>query len=360
MKKPAALSALSLLVLLVVACGIPVLQASPLGSDHQVGRGGLQVRLMAIPPNATPTATPFQPLAPTPYYEPTRFPTATPASTATPKPEVAAEEDLETQEIEYVGGYYRRPENQVNILLLGSDQRFGDPSFRTDTIVLATLNPTLGTVSLTSFPRDLYITIPGWTTNRINTVFNLGGFQLMQDTFVYNFGIRPDHYVMVNFAAFTRTIDSLGGIKVQVAEQLTDHRDQKGRYTVTAGANRMDGETALWYVRSRYTTSDFDRTRRQQEVIKGLFDQLISLDALKRVPELYDIYQDTVLTDIGLEDITPLLPLASKISNAKNIQNYYIGPQQVSRYIVPTSGADVLLPNQYAVMDIIYQAAGMP
>ncbi|MFN2197399.1 MAG: LCP family protein [Anaerolineales bacterium] len=360
MKKPAVLTALGLLMLLAVACGIPVMQASPLASDYQASRGGLQVRLMAIPPDATPTATPFQPLAPTPFFEPTRFPTQTAVPTATPKPEVAAEENLDTKEIEYIGSYYRRPSDQINILLLGSDQRFGDPSFRTDTIVLATLNPSYGTVSLTSFPRDLYITIPGWTTNRINTVFNLGGFQLMQATFEYNFGIRPDHYVMVNFDAFTRTIDSLGGIKVQVAEQLTDHRDQKGRYTVKSGANRMDGETALWYVRSRYTTSDFDRTRRQQEVIKGLFDQLISLDAIKRVPELYDIYKDTVLTDLRPKDLKPLLPLATKIGQSKNIQNFYIGPQQVSRYIVPTSGADVLLPNQYAVMDVIYQAAGMP
>lgn len=339
----------SLALLFLSACSAPALSSGSLPANYQAGQGGVRLALVSIPPDATPTATPFQPLQPTVAYEPTRMVTSTPVATPTDAP------------IEYIGSYYQRPRDQVNILLLGSDQRIGDPSFRTDTIVLVTLNPSLGTASLTSFPRDLYIPIPGWINNRINTVFNLGGFQLLQQTFAYNFGVTPDHYVMVNFSAFTRTIDSLDGIDVNVAQQLTDHRDQKGKYTVKPGVNHMDGETALWYVRSRYTTSDFDRTRRQQEVVQALFDRLMSLEAVKRAPEIYDIYNDTVQTSLGLEDVTPLLPVAVRLaSDSERVQNYYIGPQHVSRYIVPTSGADVLLPNQYAVLDLIYQAAGYP
>lgn len=345
---------LLLIATLLSACSSLALSAGPSTVvDVQIDSNP-QIEIISIPFNATPTATPFRPLQPTAVYEPTRKPTVTPLPSPTPKPTEGPQEPV------FIGGYYQRPKDQINILLLGSDQRVGDPSFRTDTIILATINPGLQTVSLTSFPRDLYIPIPGWTNNRINTVFNLGGFQLMQQTFAYNFGIKPDHYIMVNFSAFTRIIDSLEGVEVNVAQKLTDHRDQKGRFTVKSGINLMDGETALWYVRSRYTSSDFDRTRRQQEVIRALFDRLISLDTVTKIPEMYDIYQDTVMTDLRLKDITPLLPLGLKIRDTDRIQNYYIGQGQVFRYIVPMSGADVLLPNQYAVMDVIYQAAGIP
>jgi polyisoprenyl-teichoic acid--peptidoglycan teichoic acid transferase len=342
-----------LLLMIPLACSYPAFFQAPLASDIQGGKTQIQTRLIYAPYDATPTATPFQPLQPTAMFEPTRIPTNT------PEPTFAEPEPVPTEPV-YVGNYFQRPADQVNILLLGSDQRIGDPSFRTDTLILASINPSLGSVSLISFPRDLYIYIPGWTSNRINTVFNLGGFPLLQQTFEYNFAIRPDYYVMVNFDGFVRTIDSFGGIDVDVAVELTDHRDKRGKYTVEPGVQHMNGETALWYVRSRYTTSDFDRARRQQEVTNALFFTLLSLDGIKRAPEIYDIFKDTVRTDLELADITPLLPVALKIGDENAIQNYYIGPQQVSRYIVPGSGADVLLPIQYAVMDVIYQAAGIP
>ena len=104
-------------------------------------------------------------------------------------------------------------QNQVNILLLGSDQR-DDPSFRTDIIILLSIDLEHNTVSAVSFPRDLYVQIPGWEMNRINTAQQVGGFQMMADTFEYNFGIRPEYYFMVDFNSFKAVIDSLGGINV--------------------------------------------------------------------------------------------------------------------------------------------------
>ncbi|NLC29897.1 MAG: LCP family protein, partial [Chloroflexi bacterium] len=85
------------------------------------------------------------------------------------------------------------PKNQVNILMLGADD-FGANNFRTDVIMLLSINPKHKTASLISFPRDLYITIPGYWSNRINTVWQLGGFPLLQETFVVNFGFQPDYY----------------------------------------------------------------------------------------------------------------------------------------------------------------------
>ena len=158
------------------------------------------------------------------------------------------------------------PEGQRKILILGSDSR-GDGGFRTDVILLLILNPQQGTASAVSFPRDLYVNIPGVGQDRINTAMVYGGFSLLAATFEANFGVRPDSYVLTNFGGFVEIVNSLGGIEVNAASSLTDKCDLPqanwdGYCTVEPGFIGMDGDTALWYVRARYTTSDFDRTRR--------------------------------------------------------------------------------------------------
>jgi LCP family protein required for cell wall assembly len=252
-------------------------------------------------------------------------------------------------------GILPQPAGQINILLLGSDQRPYESGLRTDTIILLTLNPAQGTAHLTSFPRDLYVYIPGYTVQRINTAFSYGGFDTLALTMEYNFGVRPDNYVLVNLWSFVEVIDSLGGIDVQIGQDLCDHRDDYGTYCVQAGAQHMHGETALWYVRSRYTSSDLARNRRQQEVVVGLFKTLISLNGLSRAGELYEIYQDNVITDMSFEQMTDLLPLASQLTDFSRIENYYIGVGQVYDW-VNYSGAQVLMPIREAVLQVMRNA----
>ena len=292
-----------------------------------------------------PTPTPFQPLPPTPTYLPKLG-----SLSARTKSTEAVNKQQESGPVSTIP-----PGTRLNLLLLGSDQRPYEGGFRTDTIILVSLDPSAGTVSLVSFPRDLYITIPGWTEQRINTAMGYGGFPLLATTLEYNFGVRPSHYVMVNFFAFQQTIDSLGGIDVYAAQTLSDHRDKFGYYTIPAGWNHMDGETALWYSRSRYSTSDFDRTRRQQELIMALFERILSLNGIENAPELYDLYVKNVTTNLTWQDIAPLLPLAAKLSDTNRIQHYYIGPAQVTPWRTP-AGAQVLLPNYNAIKNLLWQA----
>lgn len=190
---------------------------------------------------------------------------------------------------------------------------------------------------------------------RINTAHPHGGFPLTQLTFEYNFGVRPDRYMMINFWGFSQLINSLGGIYINAARPLSDHRDKYGTYSVPAGSIYMDGATALWYVRSRYTSSDFDRTRRQQEVILGLFYRLLSLDALQKAPDLYDIYKQNVIMDLGFEDLQPFLPLAAQLGETDNIFNYYIGSDNITHFRT-AGGAAVLLPQREEVIEIMRQA----
>ena len=320
------------------------------------------------PANPTITSTPFQPVPPTPTFIPTEYL----ARDIVQTPQVQSRSTL--PEITNTWGSYPgpsvyppiaipppvgiipQPGDQTNILIMGSDQRPNEGGYRTDVLLLLTLNISQGTAALTSFPRDLYVYIPGWTMERINTTQVRGGFQLTAQTFEYNFGVRPDHWVLINFSGFMSVIDALGGINVQVAQTLTDQREGHGFFTVTAGTVHMNGETALWYVRSRGTSNDFDRTRRQQEVLQAIFFRVVSLDGITRAPELYGQYQSTMVTDLTIEDILPLLSLASQLATSNKISRYAIGPSHIIPWINPINGAQVLLPIQEAVRNVMLQA----
>jgi len=350
---------LALLALLLPACTLTSL--APAAIPAVVS--GNQAILITAPANATATATPFQPLAPTPTY----LPTATPLP-PTPLPPTEAPKPRKDKVTNFPGpseysylpipppvDRIKQPDGQINILLMGSDQRRYSSGFRTDTLVLLTLNPESKTVSLTSFPRDLYVYIPGWRMERINTAHAHGDFETTQMTFAYNLGVWPDHYILINFWSFERIIDELGGIDVDVEKGLGDQRDRHGYYYIPPGNTHMDGETALWYSRSRYTTNDFERNRRQQEVLQAMAERLISLDAIAKAGDLYDIYKENVTTDLKFSDIIPLLPFAAQLADTSRINHYFIGSAQVTNWITPT-GAQVLLPDRDAVLKVMRQA----
>lgn len=343
---------LALLGLAVLASCQGAPSRGPVALAHSGASQGSQptLELVGAPPNATPTPTPFQPLPPTAAY----FPTSTPLPTESPPPPTPTPEPFFPPENAVSSGEIDQPQGQVNILLLGSDKRPWDSIFRTDTIILATINTQKGTINLTSFPRDLYINIPGWGGQRINTAFQHGGFEMLADTFETNFGVRPDHYVLINFSSFKRVIDSLGGLDVEVAESVSDYRDIYWT-TVPAGTVHMDADMVLWYVRTRKTTNDFARGRRQQEVLNALFKKFLSMNAVRKVPEFYEIYKDSVETDMSFPDIVRLLPMATKLTDSSHLNHYYIGSEQVWDWISPDGGM-VLLPRQDEIMKVLRQA----
>jgi LCP family protein required for cell wall assembly len=195
---------------------------------------------------------------------------------------------------------------------------------------------------------------------RINTAHPHGGFESMQSTFLYNFGVEPDYYALINFWSFVRMIDSLGGINVNVGRTLTDQRDGYGDYTIYAGNNFMDGETALWYARSRYSSSDFDRNRRQQEVLIAIFYRIISLNGIQRAPELYELFKNNIVTNATFSDFTPMLGLATELaSDSSNLSSYSISGSQVTSFRTST-GAAVLLPNYTSIMGTMKEALNAP
>ena len=305
--------------------------------------------LLQADANATVTLTPFQPIPITATSAPTFTPTATNTPTPIPTPTIGNSV--------YLG--LARPEGQINVLLLGSDYRSGS-GFRTDTILVLSLNPKKGTAVLMSFPRDLYVDIPGVGMSRINAAQSNGGFPLMAATMKKNFDIDIDYYLLTNFSGFKNIINSLNGISVYAARDFRDKCDLPqavDKYcTISQGYNDMDGATALWYVRSRYSTSDFDRTRRTQEVILAIFKKAMSLDAVNHGSELYEQFRNSVETNLPPDKVLQLLPFASTLmANPGILRQYSIGANEVSNYYTE-NGAEVLLPDWYAVTPLIKQA----
>jgi LCP family protein required for cell wall assembly len=262
--------------------------------------------------------------------------------------------------------------DSVNFLLIGSDKRPGG-SYRTDTMVVVVWWPKDGQVSMISIPRDLWIYIPSVGMQRINTAYQSGeidgysggGPGLLRDTIAYNLGLRIDHTAKVEFDGFRRIVDTLGGVDVPVACPYTDWHltdpaadpndaNNWSLYTVPAGMIHMDGDLTLWYARSRLKSDDFDRALRQQETLRAIFAKALRTDTLTRVTQLYGEFSNAIATDLGLRDMLALALSAPRLSNA-NIRSYYIRPPYVSEWTTP-AGADVLLPNQNELQQLLIQA----
>jgi LCP family protein required for cell wall assembly len=341
---------LIILSLLLISCGGSGGLSAQIAAAQELNGATATPELVLAPPDATATPTPFQPLPPTPVFRATEtpIPTATPIP-LTPTPTLSLEDTVVTQEPELI-----QPVHQTNILLMGADARPRQTKFRTDALILVTLNMDLGTVHLTSFPRDLWVTLPGWGPQRINTAYEFGGFKLVDSTFDYNFGVHIDHHVLINFSSFKRVVDSLGGLDVNVETTVSDYRDGRW-YTVPAGVRHMNADDILWFCRTRKTTNDFYRTQRQQDVLRALVDKFISLDVIKRAPEFWDIYRENVTTDLSFTDLIPWLPLATKITDSSKIDQFFIGPRQVTNWITP-GGAMVLLPQKNLVQQVLRKA----
>lgn len=318
--------------------------------------GTPRIQLTRIP---TGTPQPLVPLAPiVPHIWPPPLTYDTPPLPPTPIPGPVPPIPL--------------PPDAVNILLLGSDRRTGT-GFRTDTILLLSIQPSAHGAALISIPRDLYLYLPGYSMQRINTAFELGnsigypggGPALLADTMLYNLGVTFDYYARVEMSGFQQIIGEIGGVDVRVSCPYTDWRLKSpdlnpnveanwALYTVLPGVVNMDGDLALWYARSRQRSSDFDRARRQQEVLRAIYRQGLQLGLVSHIPELYQDLSAAITTDMSLSDILRLAPLAASIRPA-SIRSRFIGRDEVISWTTP-SGAQVLLPRPANIQALLAQA----
>jgi len=220
---------------------------------------------------------------------------------------------------------------RVNVLLLGIDQRENEEGpWRTDTMILVSIDPAANSAAMLSIPRDMWVTVPGYGENRINVAHYLGdlrsypggGVALAKRTVWHTLGVPVHYYVRINFSGFEKLVDAVGGLTVDVKEAIHDEAYPDGNYgtivvDIPAGIQQMDGVTALRYARSRHGTSDYDRMARQQDVIMAARDKVLSLDIpLSRIPNLIELAGNSIQTDMNIDEVFALADIARKINRA--------------------------------------------
>lgn len=257
----------------------------------------------------------------------------------------------------------------INILLLGIDKRDDEPiaGTRSDTIMLASIDPVTRSAALVSLPRDMWVSIPGCTTRggcsggqqRINVAHAVGGPELAVQTVATDFGIPIQHYARVDFRGFEQLVDAVGGVVIDVDTPVKDDEYPTADYGYQRiyfgpGPQLMDGAHALEYARSRHGTNDFARAGRQQKVILSVRNRVLQLNMLSRAPELIGIAQSSVATDLSPVQMLALAKLVSEIDRDK-IANLVIDATYV-RPFVGADGADLLDPNIPAIRRAIANA----
>lgn len=254
-------------------------------------------------------------------------------------------------------------QSRFTMILVGLDRRPGETglAFRTDTMMLVSIDPETSSIGILSIPRDLYVQVPGYTElQRINTPMVFGesrqvgyGPTLLQQTVQLNLGIRIHDYMAVDFQAFIDIVDVIGGIDITIDYTINDLQYPNMNYGydpfyLPAGTHHLNGYDALRFARTRHGSSDIQRAERQQQSIFAIRDRILNLDMIPQLliqaPSLWNTMSDNVYTGLSLEQIIQL-GLYSKDIDLDNIKTGVIDFSYLQTYTTE-SGASVLIPNR--------------
>lgn len=201
------------------------------------------------------------------------------------------------------------PAKPYNLLLLGTDGREGEDSYRTDTILIAHVDPETKHIWIISIPRDTKVTIPGHGTNKINAAYSYGGAALTIETVKNLTGMDINYYMEVDFAAFKKAVDSLGGVWIDVPVAINDKQADgtadKRASKIAKGYQLLDGDHALTFVRARhqFTDQDFSRMKNQQLFLKALADQIAQTQSITKIPGLVSGVAPYITTSMSVTDM---------------------------------------------------------
>lgn len=266
-------------------------------------------------------------------------------------------------------------ESRFTILLMGLDRRPGQSglAYRTDTMMLVSLDPETEQIGILSIPRDLYVPMGGYSQlQRVNSAMVLGelqqegsGSQLAMQTVQNNLGIRVNDYLVVDFNGFIQFVDLIGGIEIETTYTLSDPTYPNMNYGfdpfyLPAGEHVLDGETALKFARTRHGDSDFQRAQRQQQVLYAIRDRLLEPGVLARLivqsPTLYEQYDQNISTGLTLDQMIQLMLFVKDIPE-DNITTGVIDQRYISNYST-AQGASVLIPNRNRIGELMTEIFG--
>jgi LCP family protein required for cell wall assembly len=266
-------------------------------------------------------------------------------------------------------------QSRFTMVLVGLDRRPGETglAYRTDTMMLISIDPATNAIGVLSIPRDLYVQVPGYANlQRVNTPMVFGESQrlgygpvLLMQTVQLNLGIRVNDYMAVDFQAFIDVIDAIGGIEVTTDYTINDrlYPDMNYGYDpfyLPAGTHQLSGYDALRFARTRHGDSDIRRAERQQQVIYAMRDKVLRLDMipslLLQAPALWASWEENVYTGLSLEQIIQL-GLYVKDVPLENIQMGVIDYRYLQSYSTP-DGQSVLIPNRARLGNLMVEVFG--
>ena len=280
----------------------------------------------------------------------------------------------------------------LSFVIVGVDTRKNIGMLNTDVLVVAVANPETQKLTMVSLPRDTRVEMPGYPGyHKVNEVFALGenirrdaenkgkpvtenGMTLLKKTLEGMLGIPIEHYVQLDFEGFTAVIDNLGGIKVDVDRDLVYELPQEGVYrNLKKGLQVLNGEQALGFVRHRldkrgdaYNSSDFDRNRRQQQVIRAVVDKVVSIDGISNLTTVLDTFGKHIRTDLSADQIKGLALDFATISSEKMVSldngavwksPYSMWPQKNMQDVRNTLKAEMATNNQQLTAKRLSDAA---
>ena len=257
-------------------------------------------------------------------------------------------------------------DEKLNILIVWRWGWEHDAPDLTDTIILASIDISQASVTMLSIPRDLYVEYSAWENDtdrrwKINRLYedNLPKWETyamseLSSKITEITGQRIDNYINIDFDWFKEIVDVLDGIEITVAENLVDNNFPDGNLWYTTFILRkwtwnLDWDTALKYARSRYSTSDFDRSIRQQQIIKAIQDKILNLGYLKspsKTKNLYNAIRTNIKTDLNIKTI---LSLAStfKSNDEKNILSFNLNDSCFYSITECQQGGFLYYPERY-------------
>ncbi len=269
----------------------------------------------------------------------------------------------------------------TNILLLGKGGSNHPGGQLTDTIMLARIRQSDKKIALISVPRDLWVTIPGHGQSKINEAYAQGftsekdqnkksdaGAQTTSQIIEKNLGVPVHYYAVVDFTGFKDLVDAVGGITVNVEKDLDDpyypkdyfgangyvKTDDYAPLHVKKGTQHMNGELALKYSRSRETTSDFDRAKRQQQVLFAIKEKALSLGVLSNPVKMSDIFGSLgshIRTSFNSTELKELFDLMKDFDQSK-VTNKVLDNSQNGLLVSSDDGSYHLLPKSGNFLEI--------
>ena len=248
--------------------------------------------------------------------------------------------------------------SRVTILLMGLNYRDWEAGEvpRTDSMILLTIDPMTSSAGMLSIPRDMWVNIPGYDYYKINQAYYFGeldqlpggGPALAVKTVESFIGVPINYYAQIDFGAFVRVIDEIGGVKIDVPEKITiDPIGDSPKVTLEPGRYTLNGELALAYARSRKGSGDdFARAERQQQVILAVRDRILQFDQMPslvtKAPKIYQEISSGLQTNLTFDQAFRLGLLAMDLP-AENIRKAVIGPSEVE-FAKSPDGLDILIP----------------